>query len=262
MSSPESPFAGKALNKKQQTFLKEVYDRHQIEYLEKRLGLTFHDKSLLVAALTHPSFVGDHPEGGLEHYQRLEFLGDSVLSLYLARTLFLRFPEFAEGPITRIKSSIEQDAELSVVATELGLGRFLVLGRSEMLTGGMTKSSILAAATEALIGAVYLDGGSHAADKLLDRLIGPRIPREITTSEIASDPKSKLQDILQKRLKSSPVYHVNSIEGPEHDRMYSVQVMHKGRKLGLGLGRSKKEAEQEAARVTLTNFMDYLQSGQ
>ncbi len=254
----KNPFSGRGLSQKQQDFLKEVYNRHQIEYLEKRLNVSFNDKSLIVSALTHPSFAGDHPECGFDHYQRLEFLGDSVLSLYLAKTLYLQYPTFTEGHITRIKSSIEQDANLNQVAGDLGLGRFLVLGRSEMLTGGMTKVSILAASVEALIGAVYLDQGPLITDRLLDRLIAPYIPTEISKDEIGTDPKSKLQEILQRRFKSSPVYQVVGTEGPEHDRTYSIQVLHKGRKLGRGVGRSKKEAEQDAARDTLTRFADDL----
>lgn len=214
--------------------------------LDDALGHRFTDRSLLETALTHRSYTAEHE--GVEHNERLEFLGDAVLGLLVAEMLFRRFPRMREGEMAKVRASLVSREELAAIARTIGLGDHVKMGRGEVLSGGSEKDSILADAMEAVLAAVFLDGGLDAARRVVadhweDRIMSrSRAPGQ-------KDYKTRLQEILAK-LHRRPVYEVVG-EGPDHDRTYRATVTIDGVPRGGGVGHSKKEAEQEAARDAL-----------
>jgi ribonuclease-3 len=216
--------------------------------LEAKLGYTFRDRTLLANALRHRS----HRE---QSNERLEFLGDAVLGLVANEELYHRFPDRSEGDLTKMKSLLVCGARLSEVATEVDLGVHIRLSRSEAATGGRTRSSILADTTEALIGAVYLDGGLSAARSVIQRIL-LRNSEKVLARRSLRNYKSRLQELIQSRYKSPPRYKVLRVEGPDHDRLFRVSVVFNGEILGTGEGRNKKTAEQNAARAALEKLAD------
>lgn len=216
-----------------------------MEALQKALGYAFHDKSLLTTALTHPSYGGDQHK---PHYQRLEFLGDAVLELSISRILYFELPEVDEGKLTRLRAGLVREETLYRIAKRLGLGRCIRLSVGEERTGGRDKPSILSDVTEALIAAVYLDGGFDAAFGLVSRLYAGMITPDALWDTL--DAKTRLQEITQKA-GLMPVYEQVSMEGPPHAPVFTYQVSAGGELLGQGTGRSKQAAQQEAARAAL-----------
>ncbi len=215
--------------------------------LEEVIGYGFRDRELLEEALTHKSHSTEH--GGSRCNERLEFLGDSVLGLIVSYYLFLKNPSQDEGFLSKTKSALVSRANLARWAEALGLGRHLNLGAGEQLSGGTSRHSILANAMEAVLGAVYLDGGLACAEKLvLPWLEGQSAER------LDIDHKSALQEFIQKRHKRPPDYEITSETGPEHEKVFTVRVYLGRKTLGLGTGKNKKEAQQAAAR----NALDYL----
>lgn len=217
-----------------------------VDLAEAIIGRDFADRDLLRRALTHPSAVeGTDAEG---FYERLEFLGDSVLGFIIAEETFRRFPSMREGGMTRIKVSLVAGTVLSSVARDLGLLDALIVGESERGTGGRGLNSALENAYEALTAAIYLDGGLEAAREWVLRTLGPLITQDAAVSP--ENPKSRLQELVQASGESA-VYHTTAVEGPPHDRTFSVTVAVSGNQLGEGSGRTKREAEAAAATVAL-----------
>ncbi|HSK02405.1 MAG TPA: ribonuclease III [Kofleriaceae bacterium] len=215
--------------------------------LEAILGYTFRDPRLLEQALRHASWCNEQSKdlGKLEDNQRLEFLGDAVLSLTVSQRLMARFPDAHEGDLSVTRAQVVSEEGLSEVARQLGFGHHLLLGRGEEKSGGRDKPKILADAFEAIVAAVYLDGGFHAAWDLVERLLTDRI----NAAEIKNfyDFKTRLQETAQARLKATPTYRVVQELGPDHDKRFVVAVTIGTEEWARAVGRSKKEAEQMAA---------------
>jgi ribonuclease-3 len=218
--------------------------------LEKALGYRFRDPELLTEALTHPSRANEAAGGAVDN-QRLEFFGDSILAFLVSHLLFSSFPVAREGELTRMRSALVDEANLARVAAELGLGDCLFLGKGEEKSGGRAKRSILADAFEALLAAVYLDGGIAAARKVVGKYFADSAaaaPAGIFTR----DYKTELQEVAQARFAAVPVYELLAAEGPDHARSFSVRVLLNGKPAGAGHGSSKKDAQQAAAREALS----------
>lgn len=221
-----------------------------MESLEKKLGYTFRNKTLLSEALNHSSYANEHRSQGMESNERLEFLGDSVLGFVTAEFLFLRHPDLPEGDLTRIRAALVCEESLHEVAQGLGLGDHLKLGRGEEAGGGRTRASILADATEAVFAAVYLDGGIEAASALIHRVLLD-CQREEVVEEKRKDYKTALQELVQRQPDQELVYRMAGESGPDHNKTFLAEVLLNGAVVGTGEGHSKKEAEQSAARAAL-----------
>lgn len=222
--------------------------------LEARLGFRFRDAKLLRLALTHPSIAHER-DGRADHNQRLEFLGDAVLQLVMTRELYTRFPDYDEGRLTKARARLVNRRTLAQHARQLDLGAHLILSRGEEQSGGRERPSALADAFEAVIGAIFLDGGLDAATTFIrrqfDRALG-----ELRTLPSLDNPKGELQELLQARSPEAPQYHIVSISGPDHDRVFECTVHHGGVELARGRGKSKKAAESEAALAALRKLRE------
>ena len=221
---------------------------------QDRLGFRFRDEGLLRVALTHPSVA--HESGGpVEHNQRLEFLGDAVLQLVLTRELYEKFPAFDEGPLTKARAKLVNRRTLAEHARALGLGAHLILGRGEETHGGRERPSTLADAFEALLGAIFLDGGFDAAREFTLREFGGAFSK-VSVLPTIENPKGELQELLQARSPEAPEYRVVSATGPDHDRVFECTVHHGGVELARGSGKSKKAAESDAALAALKKLRE------
>ena len=212
--------------------------------LQDRLGHRFEDPDLLVLALTHRSWCAENASEGSN--ERLEFLGDAVLGLVVTDHLYQRFPDLPEGELAKARAWIVSAASLAEVGAVLGLGEVVLLGKGEHHSGGREKPSILADAMEAVLGAVYLDGGLEPARRLVLDLVGARIT-EAAEGPGGNDHKTRLQELGARRWEELPAYEVRD-EGPDHDKRFFAVVRLGGEEWGRGEGRSKKQAEQAAAR--------------
>lgn len=222
--------------------------------LQSRLAYTFRDESLLRLALTHPSVA--HELGTpVQHNQRLEFLGDAVLQLALTRELYEKFPDFNEGPLTKARAKLVNRRTLAVHGRALGLGQHLVVSRGEELHGGRERPSALADAYEALVGAIFLDGGFDVAREFILREFRAGFG-QLSVIPILENPKGELQEFLQARSAEAPQYNVVSATGPDHDRVFECTVHHAGLELARGSGKSKKAAESEAALAALKQLRE------
>ena len=222
--------------------------------LEARIGYRFRDRGLLEHALTHRSHAREDVTGGVLDNESLEFLGDAVLGFVVADRLFRDLPGHDEGHKSKIKAALVSAPALAKAGERLGLGAHLLLGRGEEKTGGRLKEAVIADACEALIAAIYLDGGIDAARAFVLRELGPLLEqarRPGLLTAVTGDYKSALQEFLQSRDDPPPEYVVVGHEGPDHARVFDVEVRAGGRALGRATGRSKKEAAQEAARLAL-----------
>lgn len=213
------------------------------------LGHVFRDPELLRLALTHPS-VSHECGQPLPDNQRLEFLGDAVLQLILTRELYDKFPDRGEGPLTQARAEMVNSRTLAREARALELGRRLIMSRGEEQSGGRERTSALADAFEAVLGAIYLDGGMEAAREFVLRRFHAAFGRLADIPNI-ENPKGELQERLQAETSEAPVYRLAAVSGPDHDRAFVCEVTHRGRLLGTGHGKSKKAAESEAARAAL-----------
>jgi ribonuclease III len=221
--------------------------------LEEALGHIFSNEDLLVEALTHRSFVNEARGATIADNQRFEFLGDAVLGLIVGGRLLTLFPGSCEGDLSRSRASLVDESTLAGLAEKLDLGSFLLLGRGEEKTGGRKKRSILADAFEAVTAAVYLDGGLAAAEGFIDRIFGPLLASGgVTVGE--RDSKTRFQEISQARYGMVPIYLLESVSGPDHEHLFTVAVRVGDKVFGRGIGKSKKEAEQEAASAALARF--------
>ena len=226
----------------------------ELTALEDALGYHFKDNGLLRQALQHSSYVNEQRELELEDNERLEFLGDAVLDLVITHILMDYFPQTREGDLSRMRATIVNESQLAEVAQGLNLGQHLLLGKGEALSHGQEKSSILADALEAVFAAVYLDGGYQAASGVIEKLfsgivsqIGERLGEE--------DFKSPLQELVQVRFKTIPDYKVIAESGPDHDKTFEVRLSVGNSLTSQGVGKSKKAAEQAAAKVALEKLL-------
>jgi ribonuclease-3 len=226
----------------------------ELEPLERRIGYRFRDRGMLEHALTHRSRVHEDASGGVFDNESMEFLGDSVLGFVIAAMLFREFPQHNEGQKSKLKASIVSAAALARLGERLGLGEFLILGRGEEKTGGRRKHAIIADCYEALIAAIYLDGGIEPAEKFIAHEFASLIDEAKRTGAVASfteDWKSALQEYLQSGGRGLPVYRLAGEVGPDHRKSFVVEVMVAGEAVAKAEGRSKKEAAQAAARAAL-----------
>jgi len=220
----------------------------QLSELQDKLGYRFRSESLLQAALTHSSYANENKKTGSVSNERLEFLGDSVLGMTVAAMIYFENPEMPEGRMTRLRAELVCEKSLAGIAATLSLGDWLLLGRGEEKGGGRSRPSILADAVEAVIAAVYLDGGHKPVRQLISRFLQPNAD----LYEIANtDYKTALQEIIQEKAGQTLSYNITEESGPDHLKSFTVEVQLNGRQIGMGEGRSKKEAEQMAAKAAL-----------
>ena len=222
-----------------------------MEKLEEKLGYTFRDRGLLENALTHSSYANENKSRGETSNERLEFLGDSVLGMVVADHLYRTHPDMPEGELTRTRAALVCEDSLVEVAAQLELGQYLKLGRGEDAGGGRRRPSIQADAVEAIIAAIYLDGGIGSARKMIQRFILSRNPGDVTENQ---DYKTALQELVQKESGQELSYHLVGESGPDHDKRFAIQVTLNGKVIGHGEGRSKKEGEQMAAQEAIKNL--------
>ena len=220
-----------------------------LDELEKTIGYTFTDRQLLLQALTHKSFSNEQAEF-IPHNERLEFLGDAVLELAISDWVFCHYPDIPEGGLTRIRAEVVSEKGLSEIARKLKIGTGLLLGKGEEKSGGSDKSSLLADALEALLGAIYRDGGFAAASQMIASTFRVVIEKSALL-RYGSDYKTCLQERLQAQHGSLPEYLLAQVSGPDHERVFSMEVHFSGKLLGKGSGSSKKNAEQKAAAAAL-----------
>jgi ribonuclease III len=226
----------------------------ELEPLERRVGYRFKDRGLLEHALTHRSRVHEDASGGVFDNESMEFLGDSVLGFVVAAMLFREFPQHNEGQKSKLKASLVSAASLARLGEALDLGEFLILGRGEEKTGGRRKHAIIADCYEALIAAIYLDGGIEPAQRFIEQQFADLVAEARRTGADASfteDWKSALQEFLQSRGRGLPAYRLAGEVGPDHRKSFVVEVVVEGDAIAKAEGRSKKEAAQLAARVAL-----------
>ena len=224
-----------------------MLDAKRRKEIEHRIGYTFHNPALLEKALTHSSYSNEHRLGKLNNNERLEFLGDAVLEVVSSEFLYKKYPERPEGELTKQRASMVCEQTLALCARDLELGSYLLLGRGEDMTGGRERASVTSDAMEAMIGAIYLDGGFANAKEYIDRFI----LNDIEHKQLFYDSKTILQEIVQGEMECEPVYELTGEEGPNHNKKFTVQVLIREQVYGTGSGRTKKAAEQEAAYAAL-----------
>ena len=214
---------------------------------ETRIGYEFSNQKLLQQALTHSSYANEHHMGKQADNERLEFLGDAVLEIVSSDFLFHKYPKYPEGELTRLRASMVCEPTLAFCTRDLELGKYLLLGKGEDLTGGRERKSILSDALEAVIGAIYLDGGFASAKEFIDRFI----INDIEHKKLFFDSKTILQEVVQAKAEGELSYQLIREEGPDHDKKFIVEARIGAKTYGQGTGRTKKGAEQEAAYHTL-----------
>jgi len=226
---------------------------HALEQLEAAIGYRFRNRDLLDEALTHRSFLNEAKGAPVRDNQRLEFFGDAVLGFLVSRRLMELLPAGSEGSLSRMRASLVDEDTLSNLAERIALGGFLVLGKGEEKTGGRGKKSVLADAFEALVAAVYLDGGVDEAGGLVERFFGALL-HEVAQGDEGRDYKTRFQVLAQAAHGAAPHYVVERVTGPDHERLYTVTARVGDETFGRGAGKSKKEAEQAAAREALARM--------
>ncbi|HHV27205.1 ribonuclease III [Anaerosalibacter bizertensis] len=219
--------------------------------LQNELNFIFKDITLLNGALTHSSYANEHRKTNMIHNERLEFLGDSVLNLAVSDYIYKKYPYYPEGNLTKIRATVVCESALALIAKKIKLGDYLLLGKGEEATGGRNRDSILADALEALIGAMYLDKGFRDVQRFVIRLLEKEIIEASKKGELFIDYKTKLQETLQRNRKASIEYKIVKEEGPDHDKKFHILALIDKEEFGRGYGRSKKEAEQRAAKEVL-----------
>lgn len=220
--------------------------------LQKLVGVDFTNPKILLSAVTHRSYLNEHREADWEHNERLEFLGDAVLELAVTTFLFDKYPDKPEGELTAIRAALVNTNSLAAASELLGINKFLLMSKGESKDEGRARQYILANVFESCIGAIYIDQGYEAAKKFIaDRLFGNT--EEIVRNKSWQDAKSRFQELAQDRASITPTYETLSQDGPDHDRVFTVGVFLRHEKVAEGRGRSKQEAEQEAAKAAIKN---------
>ena len=221
-----------------------------LDSLQEYLGVCFENTSHLQQALAHRSYLNEASDSAMQSNERLEFLGDALLGLAVAGELYHRLPDSAEGDLTRIRSALVRTDTLARVARSLNLGNCLYMGKGEEETGGRNRQRNLACALEAVIGAVFIDRGFEVAREFVLRMLASEFEPAIS-GKLGRDPKSELQEIVQAQKQQLPIYQVVDSIGPDHEKIFTIEVLVDSVLLGRGTGKSKRGAEQEAARVAL-----------
>ncbi|MDP4093500.1 MAG: ribonuclease III [Bacillota bacterium] len=224
-----------------------------IQQFEETIGYTFKDKRNIILALTHSSFANELKSKDIVSNERLEFLGDSVLSIVTSEFIYKNCTNQAEGEMTKLRASIVCEASLVICANKIELGKYLLLGKGEELTGGRTRTSILSDAFEAVIGAVYLDGGIISARKFINRHMSLLLNNSAKVSGFV-DYKTQFQELVQKQGEKRISYEIVEQKGPDHNKIFVVQVRIGDNVMGKGEGKSKKAAEQSAAEAAIEQF--------
>ena len=227
----------------------------ELSKLEQEIGVDFRNKNFLKESLTHRSYLNENPGWKLPHNERLEFLGDAVLELVVTENLFGRFPDYPEGHLTSLRASLVNSQTMATVAKDLNLEDFILLSRGESKDTGKARDEIMANAMEAVIGAVYLDGGYGAAKNLIEKFVISRHLDEIIKNGLYKDPKSQLQEIVQEKFKMTPVYRVSGEEGPDHRKIFKTGVYFADKLIAEGEGYSKQDAEVGAAKNALKSLI-------
>ncbi len=227
-----------------------------VSSIERAIGYTFSRPELILEALTHKSYYYENRRKSRAHNERLEFLGDSVLGLSVASYLFSHEACMDEAIMSKVRSYVVKGSVISGIAKDIDLGQYLLMGKGEEDTGGRNKSSILTNAMEAVIGAVYMDGGLEVAMDLVLRLFGERLDKAIASGEF-HDYKTEFQEVAQERLGITPEYRLAGQSGLEHSKVFTVEVLVADDVCGTGSGRSKKKAEQEAAKKALAQYEQF-----
>lgn len=233
--------------------VKDMEDRNIVEdlaTLERILGFVFNDKSHLLTAITHRSYLNEHKEATQDHNERLEFLGDAVLELIVTDFLFHKYTDKPEGDLTAIRSALVNTISLADASTKLGVNDYLLMSKGEAKDVGRARQYILANAFEAFIGALYLDQGYSVAQQFVAEQLFKKT-EEIVEKKLWQDAKSRFQELAQEHHSVTPVYQTLGQEGPDHDRVFTVGVFLGKEKIGEGKGRAKQEAEQEAAQSAI-----------
>lgn len=220
-----------------------------ISVLEAKLGHTFKDKALLERALTHSSYANENKKTGAQDNERLEFLGDSILGMEVAAYLYATYPKLREGEMTRLRAELVCEGSLAAIAETIGLGEHLRLGKGENAGGGRQRPSILSDAVEAVLAACWLDGGAEIAHRLVNDLVISKISGDLHQTD--RDYKTELQEFVQRKPNNTFHYESAGESGPDHDKRFTVNLIVNGAVVGTGTGRSKKEAEQRAAKAAL-----------
>jgi len=218
--------------------------------LQNNLGVMFHEPSRLEQALIHSSYSNENPDFALSSNERLEFLGDAVLGFVVAEKLYEDHPDYPEGKMTKLRAALVRRETLARIARRICLREHLSLGKGEEMSGGRNKPANLAAALEAVIAAVYFDQGMEGVRDFIFRMIEPEL-RLVDETKLTADYKSELQELIQSRRQQAPTYHVIDAIGPDHGKVFTVEVRLNGAVLGRGTGKSKKSAETSAARSAL-----------
>jgi ribonuclease-3 len=227
-----------------------MHTEEEYEKIEQALGIRFKDRKTLTSALSHSSYVYEKGMPYAAGNERLEFLGDSIVGMVVSEHIFQNYPDQAEGKLSKIKSVVVSKKILARAAQRLGLGGYVLLGRGEALTGGRQRRSLLANVFEGIVGAIYLDHGLAVAREFVLRNLRDEIEPAASGKSIR-DHKSELQEIAQRRCGQVPRYRVTDVAGPDHDRVFEVEVHVDNHVVGLGAGRSKKSAEQKAAETAI-----------
>jgi len=228
-----------------------------LKALQKKIHYRFKSLDLLDQGLRHKSFVHENPELRAQDNERLEFLGDAVLDLVIGHLIMERHPDYSEGSLSRLRAAVVNEAHLAEIARELALGEYLLLGKGEEMTAGREKNSILGSSLEALVAAVYLDGGYQKAFPVISQLFSSRL--ETGENEgFYQDFKSQLQELSQEALRATPRYLLVKEFGPDHNKVFGVKVFIEEKVAGVGAGKTKKEAEQRAAKRTLQKLRVFL----
>jgi ribonuclease-3 len=221
--------------------------REALSKLESRLSYSFRDITFLETALTHRSYVNENPQLAINDNERFEFLGDAVLGVCVSDLLINKYADSTEGTLSKIRAALVNEKPLAGLASRLGIGACLLLGKGEDISGGRTKDSLLANALEAVIAAIYLDSSFAKAKSVVKKMIKPLLQDKNLHSSYL-DYKTALQEICQKKYKTAPQYTLLHSSGPDHDKTFAVQVSIAGEILQIGSGKSKKEAEKQAAK--------------
>ncbi|MCH8048689.1 ribonuclease III [Patescibacteria group bacterium] len=223
---------------------------NDIELFEKQVGIVFKDKNLLKQAFTHRSYLNENPDSDLCHNERLEFLGDAVLELIVTEHLYKNYPDKPEGELTTWRAALVNARMLAIVAKDLKLGDYLLLSHGEARETGKARDYILANATEALLGALYLDQGLKACKIIIEQYVLSKLP-QVLEEKLFEDAKSQFQELAQEKIGITPSYQVLKEWGPDHEKNFEVGVALEKKLIAKGVGTSKQEAEQEAAKAAL-----------
>ena len=230
-----------------------IKNKEQLHEFEQHLGYPFQDRVLLQEAFIHSSYAFEQGNDLTKDNENFEFLGDAVLDLVVGHGLFRQYPHMNEGELTQLRSALVKESHLALMAREVGMGPLLLLGRGEDHSGGRKKDSILSCGFEALVGAIFLDGGYTAAEAVVSKWLAPWY-EERRTGLTQADAKSKLQEMLQALFNEGPVYELQSVSGPDHDRTFVFTVTFREQVLAHGEAGNKKKAQQNAAAQAIRDF--------